>query len=404
MSRRLHRRSVARVLNVEPPVHLLRRTALLVLPAAAIACGHDRAAARDTTGLARAASHADSVGGDTAIPAASTATDRGPSAPGVPVQPGPGAAVQTRTAGGSVVPASVTGGPVASRPVASGSVGGPAPTSSLAPPPQDGGPQGTAAQTTPPPAPPQGSGSTAPQAVATPAAAPAATPPMRRATPWAPGERLTYDVKFGPIRVGSGTMEVTGIEPIRGHDTYHTVFRVKGGTLVYKVNDRYESWMDVSTLASLQHVQDIDEGSYERNTRYEIFPDRRIYIEYKKKGPVEQPTVEQPLDDGSFIYFVRALPELEVGKTYTFNNYFRPDRNPVTLHVARRERIEVPAGKFDALVVQPRIKTTGIFGEGGNAELWFADDSTRILLQMKSQLKFGSLNLYLRSYRKPQDR
>src|SRR4029079_4621533 len=66
--------------------------------------------------------------------------------------------------------------------------------------------------------------------------------------------------------------------------------------------------------------------------------------------------------------------------------------------VLRRERIKVPAGEFDALVLQPIIKTKGIFSEGGRAEVWLSDDSNRIMLQMKSKLPFGSLNLYLTSY------
>jgi hypothetical protein len=49
-------------------------------------------------------------------------------------------------------------------------------------------------------------------------------------------------------------------------------------------------------------------------------------------------------------------------------------------------------------VIQPIIKSRGIFSEGGEAELWITDDDKRIMVQMKSKLKIGSLNLYLRSY------
>ena len=50
-------------------------------------------------------------------------------------------------------------------------------------------------------------------------------------------------------------------------------------------------------------------------------------------------------------------------------------------------------------MLQPIIKTSGIFSEGGQAEIWLSDDDKRMMLQMKSRLSFGSLNLYLRSYR-----
>ena len=74
----------------------------------------------------------------------------------------------------------------------------------------------------------------------------------------------------------------------------------------------------------------------------------------------------------------------------------------MTIKVLRKERIEVPAGQFDAIVVQPVIKTSGIFSENGHAEIWLSDDENRIMLQMKSGLSFGSLNLYLKSYRPAQ--
>jgi hypothetical protein len=50
-------------------------------------------------------------------------------------------------------------------------------------------------------------------------------------------------------------------------------------------------------------------------------------------------------------------------------------------------------------VIRPSIKTKGIFSENGQAEVWLSEDDKRIMLQMKSKLSFGSLNLYLKSYR-----
>lgn len=188
-------------------------------------------------------------------------------------------------------------------------------------------------------------------------------------------------------------MEVVGIEPFRGRDAYHTRFLLRGGTAFFRVNDRYESWFDARTMESLRYAQQIDQGSYERERVFDISPDRRLYTESGKADSL--PSVAEPLDDGSFLYFLRTIP-LEVGKTYEFNRYFRPDRNPVRVTVLRRERVRVPAGTFDAIVVRPTIKTTGIFSEGGRAEVWFAADSTRRMLQMRSRLSFGSLSLQLR--------
>jgi hypothetical protein len=194
-------------------------------------------------------------------------------------------------------------------------------------------------------------------------------------------------------------MEVLAMDTVRGRDTWHTMFNLRGGIPFYRVNDKYESWFDTRSLASLRYWQDIDEGSYEPKRHYDIFPERREYIETRKDGTKDEPqeSVEHPLDEASFIYFVRTLP-LRLGLDTSFNDYFKAKGNPVRLKVLRPDTIEVPAGRFAAIVVQP-IFESKLFSEGGNAEIWLSDDENRILLQMKSKVSFGSLSLYLKSYR-----
>lgn len=215
--------------------------------------------------------------------------------------------------------------------------------------------------------------------------------------PFEAGENLTYDVRFGAIKVGTGRMRVVGVENIRNRPAWHVLFTLSGGTFFYQVDDVYESWMDVLTLNSLRYVQNQDQGQRERKRTFEIFPERAVYNEVFKNNR-EMPSVANPLDDGSFLFYIRTVP-LEVGKTYEFNRYFKPDRNPVVIRVLRKERVRVPAGAFNTIVLQPIIKTSGIFSEGGQAEIWLTDDSKRMMVQMRSRLSFGSLNLYLRSYR-----
>ncbi len=227
--------------------------------------------------------------------------------------------------------------------------------------------------------------------------APAATVAPTR-VPFGVGERFDYEVRLGSLKVGDSQMQVRAIESIRGRDAWHTQFWLKGGTFFYRVNDLFESWIDVETLSSLRFVKQLEEGTADRQQSYEIYPERGLYVNQRNDKPTRTlPTVRQPLDDGSFLYFVRTLP-LVVGETYDFTRYFIPDRNPVRIRVLRRERVTVPAGTFNAIVVQPIIKTKGIFSEDGHAEVWLSDDSARMVLQLKSRLAFGSLNLYLTSY------
>jgi hypothetical protein len=211
--------------------------------------------------------------------------------------------------------------------------------------------------------------------------------------PYAVGEELTYKATFGGFPAGTAHMRVDGIEVIRGRPAYHVLFSIDGGVPFYRVHDRYESWIDVQTLASLRHRQDISEGRYKRNTTYEIFPERASY--QKDDEPMET-SVTNPLDDGSFIYAVRAA-RVKVGETRRDDRYFRPDRNPVVLTGLRQDTVTVNAGTFATTVVRPSIKANGLFSENGDAQLWFSDDASRFPVQVKTKFSKFSLTLTLQS-------
>jgi hypothetical protein len=218
--------------------------------------------------------------------------------------------------------------------------------------------------------------------------------PALASVPFGVGERLDYKVKFGPLKVGQAYMQVAGIDTIAGYPTYHVKSLIKGSTPFYKLEDLQESWLDVYVLSSRRYVQDTHQGSYER------YWDYRFDLEngtYKRNDGESDSVPANPLDDASFVYFVRSR-RLEVGETYEWNNYFRWDRNPVIIKVLRREDIKVPAGKFSTIVVRPIIKAKGIFSESGEAEIYLTDDERRMPVKIVTKLKVGSVILELTEY------
>jgi len=207
------------------------------------------------------------------------------------------------------------------------------------------------------------------------------------------GEELTFSAKFAGIKAGTARMRVDGIDTVRGRPAYHVVFTIDGGIPFFHVRDRYDSWLDVATLSSLRHTQQISEGRYKRNTTYEIYPERAAY--QKDSGEVTA-SVTNPLDDGSFIYAVRVAA-IRVGETRREDRYFKPDRNPVVLVGVRNDTIDVGAGRFNTVVVSPSIRAKGLFAEGGEAQVWFSDDDRRYPVQLKSHFGKFSLTLTLQS-------
>src|SRR5687768_9573754 len=75
--------------------------------------------------------------------------------------------------------------------------------------------------------------------------------------PFRVGEELGDRATFGTLRAGTAPMRVEGIEVIRGRPAYHVVFTIEGRIPFFRVRDRYESWIDIETLSSLRHRQQI---------------------------------------------------------------------------------------------------------------------------------------------------
>ena len=220
-------------------------------------------------------------------------------------------------------------------------------------------------------------------------------PPMR--VPFGPGEHLIYKLKLGPFSVGEGHMEVIGLDSVRGELTYHTSLRMEGGIIGFRVRDIFQSWFSVQDLVSQRFIKDQREGGYRAYRHYEFFPKERRFERGDNDEARDMPT-DQPLDDVSFLYFVRSLP-LEVGDEYSFDRYFREGGNPVVIRVLRIETIDVPAGRFETIVVRPIIRTKGLFSQGGEAELYFTNDERKLLVMMKSKVPVvGSLTLHLKSF------
>lgn len=226
--------------------------------------------------------------------------------------------------------------------------------------------------------------------------------------PFGVGESMVYNVKYGPLTVGSGRMEVIGIDTVRGRPAWHLRLEVRAGIPGFRVVNVLESWLDMATLASLRYRQETNNGGKEERRIAELYPERGVYQETDWRVPkggstaeeVRKPEAEmsaQPLDQASFLFFARTVP-LETGQTYSFSRFYKPPNNPVTLSVLRRETVNVPAGRFGTVVVRPVFKSNGIFGQGGKASVWFTDDERRMMVKMETQVAFGSITLQLSEF------
>ena len=192
------------------------------------------------------------------------------------------------------------------------------------------------------------------------------------------GEELSYKLKYSIFGIGQASLGVPGLDTIDGWPTYAAEMRIEGSVLGYDIDQKLYSWIDTGKLFSRRFMKD-DPG---RPREYDFFPEERRVRQIQHRDTTWSIQTTEPLDDLAFVYLARTLP-LEVGQIYEYNRYFKEERNPIILKVLRRDKLEVGAGVFNTIVVQPIIPESSLFAEGGDAEVHFSDDERRLIVYMK---------------------
>jgi len=211
--------------------------------------------------------------------------------------------------------------------------------------------------------------------------------------PFGVGEHFEYSAKAGFITLGKASMSVTRVDTIRGIPAYHFRYHIEGGNRLFRLNDVNESWTSVDKLISLRFHQEMNQNDKHRVRRFEIFPDSGFY---RQEGVAQtQKTPAAPVDDAAIVYYLRTH-QLEVGKAYQFDNYFKAAKNPLIVRVHARETMELPDGsKVPCIVLQPMIGDDGLFSNRSDARIWITDDARRIPVQIRSRLPWLTITLRL---------
>jgi len=217
--------------------------------------------------------------------------------------------------------------------------------------------------------------------------------------PFGVGERLEFSVNYNVIRAGTATLSVEGIELVNGHRCYRIVSMARSNSIIstfFEVRDRVVSLMDVRGLFSRKFEKHLREGRYVKDEVVAI--DQEAGLAYYADGDTVE-VLAGTQDALSSLYFVRTL-DLEVGRIVAFANHAGKKNYPLRVRVLGRERIRTPAGRFSCIVVEPRLKSEGIFKHKGRLTVWLTDDEMRLPVKMKSQIKIGSITAELVSWRR----
>jgi hypothetical protein len=202
-----------------------------------------------------------------------------------------------------------------------------------------------------------------------------------------PGERLTYDVRYGPVTLGR--MELCALDP----DTIdvETCYRFAANletnrslALVFDARYGLLSWVRPADFTTLRSYKDTEERNYEAEVQADFDYGRKV-IRYSdgKTYPLAGPC----RDLLTLWYFFRQA-ELEPGDVISLYSHVDRKDYRVKVRAARYEKVRVPAGVFRCVVVVP--STAGPLGTV------YLDEQSRIPVVIRTRVAGMTVSALLR--------
>ena len=221
--------------------------------------------------------------------------------------------------------------------------------------------------------------------------------------PFPVGEVLDYrvNVSFGG-NIGQGQMRVEGPVMERGVVTWRLVSEMKAKRAFVKATDRTVSWLDPVRFASTRFEKVERHPLSNSEELVEIDAAAGTYREAKGDPRTLGSTV--PLDELSFLYFLRTLP-IDKDGSYNFSRHFDEARNPTMVSVGGEETVDTPVGSFTTRVVIMHVRDPKHYKGVGLIKLNIDTSACRLPVRIVSRMPIvGTTTLTLVGRSHPDNR
>ncbi|MBS1615223.1 MAG: DUF3108 domain-containing protein [Bacteroidetes bacterium] len=216
------------------------------------------------------------------------------------------------------------------------------------------------------------------------------------------GEQLYFKVWYNAARLWIGAGEATcsvSKTMLNGHPAFHIVGEgrtLKSYEWFYKVRDRYESWVDISTMQPMKFVRNVNEGGF-RIYNNVVF-NQNIGQAVSTNGIFRVPKCVQ--DVISSIYYARNInfKEYKPGDKIPFSMFLDDEVYHLYIRYIGKERIETRYGSFNAIKLAPLLIRGTIFQGGEKMLVWVSDDENHLPLRVDSPIQIGSVKVDLMGY------
>jgi hypothetical protein len=198
-------------------------------------------------------------------------------------------------------------------------------------------------------------------------------------------EILTYNVQWIGLTVGNITISIKGIDKVNGRDAYvlEAVFQSNAFlSSIYKIEDRYVSYMDVEKLYTLRHEVYRRDGSYKKDaiTDFDQVNHKAHFKNFIDNSEKNFDIPENLHDVLTAAYFLMLIP-LKGGDNIELPVCNNESNYQLVGAVESRAFIKTPgAGEKRAFLIQPYARLNGELVKKGNLKAYFSCDKRRLPL------------------------
>ncbi|MBP5611239.1 MAG: DUF3108 domain-containing protein [Bacteroidales bacterium] len=206
-----------------------------------------------------------------------------------------------------------------------------------------------------------------------------------------PGEKLTFNIRFGIINGGQAFIELKS-DTLGNRRLWHSTLIGRTSGMVdkfFKVYDIYESWFDSTTIVPVKAIRNIQEGRYRYYDQISYHPGQP-YVSSEKHGQVTVP--EKVLDMACVLYYARmvSFDKLQKDDMINIDTYFGGDYFPFQLIYRGKEVVKTSMGTFSCLRIGPVVEPGRVFAKNDDMMLWLTDDENRLPVRIQFDVWAGS--------------
>ena len=223
------------------------------------------------------------------------------------------------------------------------------------------------------------------------------------------GEEITYDAYYNWgffwLHAGEVDFKVTS-QKYNGRDVYHlyaygTSF--KSYDWIFKIREKYQSYVDPETLMPLWYERDVTEGTYTAFEDYKFDYQNNLihtYIQKRQKPAVvgTLPLTPCLFDVMTAVYYFRSVDfsKYKAGDKIPINMILDSQTYDLYIRYLGKEEVKTRnKQKYKCIKFSVQLVEGSVFKGGEDCIIWVTDDKNKVPVIVEAKILVGSVKAIL---------